>query len=140
MFAGTLVIGIHCFTSFWLAMSQFDYENNWLANKLAVLRDNGEDIDIKTAESQIRVYFLALYFVMQTITTVGYGDVNPTNTKERIFVIFMMLVGVVSFSFIAGGLTSIITVLDDKKSEETQRDNKLMLLRDRFNIDDELYN
>jgi len=52
----------------------------------------------------------------------------------------MMLVGVVSFSFIAGGLTSIMTVLDDKKSEETQRDNKLMLLRDRFNIDDELYN
>jgi len=77
MFAGTLVIGIHCFTSFWLAMSQFDYENNWLANKLAVLQDSGEDINIETAESQIRVYFLALYFVMQTITTVGYGDVNP---------------------------------------------------------------
>jgi hypothetical protein len=37
MFAGTLVIGIHCFASFWLAMSQFDYENNWLVNKLASL-------------------------------------------------------------------------------------------------------
>ena len=51
------------------------------------------------------------------VTTVGYGDVNPSNTKERIFVIVVMMVGVVSFSFIAGSLTTLVQDYDTILSE-----------------------
>lgn len=90
-------------------------------------------------DNKVRVYFIAVYFIMQTVTTVGYGDVNPTNTKERIFLICLMLVGVVAFSFIAGGLTSIIQALDEKNSEDSAVEAKLMLLRERHDFNDNLY-
>ena len=35
---------------------------------------------------------LSMYFVTQTVTTVGYGDVTPTSTGERLFVILLMIV------------------------------------------------
>lgn len=34
---------------------------------------------------------MALYFVVVTMATVGYGDVSPKNNKEFIFCIFTML-------------------------------------------------
>jgi len=80
-----------------------------------------------------------VYFIVQTIATVGYGDVNPTNTKERIFLICLMLIGVVAFSFIAGGLTSILQAIDEKSSEDGAVDAKIMLLRDRHDFNDDLY-
>jgi hypothetical protein len=72
----------------------------------------------------IRVYVIALYFIIQTVTTVGYGDVNPTNSLERLFVIAIMIIGVVSFSFIAGSLTSLVQDFDSIMSE-----NKSDLMR-----------
>ena len=50
-----------------------------------------------------------------------------------------MLVGVISFSFIASGLTGVMQAFDDKASEEKTRDNKLMLLRERFDFEDNIY-
>lgn len=135
MFASALVLGCHVLSCFWLAMSQFD-DNNWIVLKLAELQGNGEEI---TFDDDLRVYFLSLYFTVETITTVGYGDVSPTNTKERIFLLLLMILGVISFSFIASGLTGIMSAYDDKKTEEKTRDNKLMQLRDRHEFDDKLY-
>lgn len=80
-----------------------------------------------------------MYFIVQTVATVGYGDVNPTNTKERIFLICLMLIGVVAFSFIAGSLTSILQAIDEKNSEDGAVDAKIMLLRDRHDFNDDLY-
>jgi voltage-gated potassium channel len=36
----------------------------------------------------------ALYFTISTITTVGYGDITASNTGSKIFVIFIILIGV----------------------------------------------
>jgi len=40
--------------------------------------------------------------VLTTTATVGYGDISPTTTIERIYTMFLMYIGVVSFSFLAG--------------------------------------
>lgn len=82
-FAGTLVVVLHIFASFWCFMTQFD-DRNWMVAKVASLNDNGENL---AEDDYARLYIISLYFVLQTITTVGYGDVNPVNTKERMFVI-----------------------------------------------------
>jgi len=87
--------------------------------KVEGLNEGGEEIDIE--KDNVKMYFISLYFVMQTITTVGYGDVSPTNTKERIFIVILMLIGVISFSFISGSLSSIIQSYDDQVSAERER-------------------
>jgi hypothetical protein len=77
--------------------------------------------------------------VLQTITTVGYGDVNPVNTAERVFVIVAMLFGVFAFSIISGALASLMTSFDEKEGEEHLLYGRLAELRDLFKIDTETY-
>ena len=84
-------------------MSNFNKERSWLTLKYEQIRDQGEEDD-----GDVQVYFLSLYFVTQTFTTVGYGDVSPSNTSERFFVVILMLIGVFTFSFASGSLASIM--------------------------------
>lgn len=44
-------------------------------------------------------YLTAFYFTITTITTVGYGDISAGTFTEKIGCIFLMLLGVISFSF-----------------------------------------
>ena len=54
-------------------------------------------------------YLIALYWSIITITTMGYGDVLPVTNDERIFVIFVSIVGAVVFSYTMGTLTQLVT-------------------------------
>jgi len=49
---------------------------------------------------------------MTTITTIGYGDIRGNTTIERVICIFLHLIGVLSYSFASGSLTSIIANYD----------------------------
>lgn len=68
----------------------------------------------------------------------GYGDVNPTNSKERTFQIFVSLVGVVSFSFIAGALSSLMTSFDDIMQEKDKNQERLLLLNEEYKFGEKL--
>jgi hypothetical protein len=59
-----------------------------------------------------QIYLTSIYFTVTTITTVGYGDVSITTPLEKIFCIFSMIIGVLSFSFATGSLSSILSVYD----------------------------
>ena len=52
------------------------------------------------------------YFALTTLTTVGFGDFSPQNDYEKIFSIFIMILGVAMFSFVMGSLTDLITSYD----------------------------
>lgn len=54
------------------------------------------------------LYITSIYFIVMTITTVGYGDISVFTTLERLLVIFMMVIGVIAFSFATGSLASIL--------------------------------
>ncbi len=36
----------------------------------------------------------ALYFTVITLTTVGYGDLNPTSTPSKMFTVVLVLIGI----------------------------------------------
>ncbi len=59
--------------------------------------------------------------------TVGYGDIAAANTFERAYVVLLMLIGVVTFSFTTGALSSIITSYD---SSQAKLKEKMATLRD----------
>ena len=113
-FAVGTVILIHMFACVWASFRFFD-KHNWLTLKIESLREGGETIDINDHHKQ---YFICMYYVIQSVTTVGYGDVNPQNTKERAFVISMMFFGVVCFSFLTGSLSSLLQSADELGLEE----------------------
>jgi hypothetical protein len=60
------------------------------------------------------LYVVGLYFVMTTTTTIGYGDISANSTTERLFTCCLMIVGVVSFTFISGALSSLLSSYDTK--------------------------
>ena len=53
-----------------------------------------------------------MYYVVTTMSTVGYGDISAHTTAERIYCIMLMLVGVLSFNLISGALGALITNYD----------------------------
>lgn len=46
----------------------------------------------------------AIYWVMTTITTVGYGDVAPTHPTTKILSMFLMIIGVATMGYINGAI------------------------------------
>jgi len=59
--------------------------------------------------SEIERLIVSSYFILTTLTTVGYGDYVATNNAERFVVIFIMLLGVGMFSYVMGNLNELIS-------------------------------
>jgi hypothetical protein len=55
------------------------------------------------------IYIYSSYFIVTTMTTVGYGDQSANTTPERIFISILMICGVIVFTFISGALSSILS-------------------------------
>ena len=59
--------------------------------------------------------------------TVGYGDITAISSAEKIVNVLLMIIGVISFSFATGALSSIITSYD---STEAKLKEKMATLND----------
>ena len=75
------------------------------------------------------LYALSFYWTITTITTVGYGDISGKNTVEWVYCSFMMVIGVVSFSFANGSLASILSNYDESNAELLEKVNILNKVR-----------
>jgi voltage-gated potassium channel len=64
---------------------------------------------------------LALWWALQTITTVGYGDVVPTTTAGRIVGGVEMVLGVSFIAFVTAGVTSTVIQRSGAGARETER-------------------
>lgn len=76
---------------------------------------------------------------MTTIVTVGYGDIVATNTVERMIAIFLMLIGVISFSFATGSLSSILSNYDASQAKLKEKIATLNEIKRLYGISPDLY-
>lgn len=53
-------------------------------------------------------YVVSVYFVMTTILTIGFGDLTPQTSAERIVVIFIQLMGVLIHAYLVGTMVSLL--------------------------------
>jgi voltage-gated potassium channel len=58
-----------------------------------------------------------MWWALQTVTTVGYGDVTPTETSGRIVAAFIMLEGVAFLSIVVAAITSIFVARAQRERE-----------------------
>lgn len=76
---------------------------------------------------------------MTTIVTVGFGDIHAYNSDEKIICIFLMLIGVISFSFATGALSSIISNYDSSQAKLKEKISTLNEIKSEYKIGQELY-
>lgn len=131
MFLVVILFVNHILACLWVFASKFDADNNWVINK--VERSPSE---VGTAE----LYLMSFYFVSTTVTTVGYGDMAPANSIERVFSIIMLFVGVMCFASLSGSLTSMITQNDNQQASLKQKMQTLAHIRKNYKLDSELVN
>ena len=51
--------------------------------------------------------WLSMWWAIQTVTTVGYGDVVPGTTAGKVIASFLMLGGLSLFAVVTGAITSV---------------------------------
>ena len=85
----------HINACMWVFMARFDEDrtDDWISQKEWDGLDN------------THLYIASFYFVVTTITTVGFGDISGFNTYERLFCCFLMLIGVLAFSYSTSSLS-----------------------------------
>jgi hyperpolarization activated cyclic nucleotide-gated potassium channel 2 len=59
-------------------------------------------------------YLGSLYWALQTLTTVGFGDICAIRTTEKVITIFWMIFGIGFYSFTIGNLSQIIASIDTR--------------------------
>lgn len=84
-------------------------------------------------------YLTSVYFTVTTITTVGYGDISGGSRSEKIFCIFIMLIGVMSFSFFSGSLASLIQFYDCQNAKYREQLSLLNKLFKEYKLPVALY-
>lgn len=85
---------IHIMACIWCVLLSLQ-QYSWLDK---VRENQGDTREI----TQARKYLLAFYYVISTIVTVGYGDINPSNTYEMSFMCFIILIGVGLYTNLIG--------------------------------------
>lgn len=69
-------------------------------------------IGLGKTPTSIDRYVAALYWSMMTVTGIGYGDMLPVNTLERVFCTLWMLMSGAMWAYVIGTVSMIATTLD----------------------------
>ena len=57
-------------------------------------------------------YLKCVYWAAMTLSTIGYGDITPVTTEERLVVTLAMLLGACLWAYIVANVCAIVTALD----------------------------
>ncbi|XP_065059042.1 potassium voltage-gated channel subfamily H member 6-like isoform X2 [Rhopilema esculentum] len=88
--------------------------SGWLqvqATDLGVSSVNGT----KTIEASVK-YIASLYFILSSLTSVGFGNVSANTKYEQIFMIIVMLLGALMYATVFGNMVAIVQRLYSKAS------------------------
>ncbi|CAK0788465.1 unnamed protein product, partial [Prorocentrum cordatum] len=111
--SGQLIILAHAIGCFWFHMSTHQDVNadGCSSGMLGCSPGDSattwwEEINI-TADDKGEQYIASLYWAFTTMTTVGYGDIIPKNSYERVYAIMAMLLGAPIFGYIVGSIAAL---------------------------------
>jgi len=113
------------------------YANEYWSGEVATEHNNLDGI-ISIAEFQEwdlgaghywTVYLDACYWVLVTMSTVGYGDITPKSSAERVFSCMVILLGAFVWAYIIGSFSATLNSMDRDKAryDEQMRSIKAMM-------------
>ena len=65
-------------------------------------------------EPYINIYVASVYFIVVTITTVGYGDITGNSYAEIAFQMFLLIIGTLAYSFVISYISNYIIKKNQK--------------------------
>ena len=87
------------------------------------------------------IYITSIYFLITTMTSVGYGDITGSGLKEYIFQIFLLIIGIIAYSWL---VSSVSNYFIEKNKDNVFFSSKVSILEDirltHPKLDNELYN
>lgn len=89
----------------------------------------GSTLALYYLDPNITSIFDAIWYVFQTITTVGYGDMIPTSPVGRFVGLILLIAGVVMFSIVTASFSHIFTEKVFKRDNE-EFNQKMNMVRD----------
>ena len=78
-------------------------------------------------QNYYNIYIGSVYYVIETVTTVGYGDLIGKTLNEIIFQVIMLIVGTCIYSWLISSISNYIQKMSEKN---TQYDKKLEILEE----------
>ncbi|MBW2967243.1 NAD-binding protein [Candidatus Woesearchaeota archaeon] len=70
------------------------------------------DIMQQLEETGVNPYFVSIYWLVTTITTVGYGDITPITTQGKLIALGIMITGIITVSLVISQITSRIVSIN----------------------------
>ena len=64
--------------------------------------------------------WVGMWWALQTVTTVGYGDVTPQHTSGRVVAVLVMLEGIAFLTIVIAAITSTFVARATKERETAQ--------------------
>ena len=106
---------IHFMTCFWFMFAKLEDFNpdTWVFR-----------VDIRDKDPWYQ-YLVSTHWCLQTLTTVGFGDIGSKTTMEMLTCCAWMVFGVGFYSFVIGNLSSIMHDIDEKSSKLQNKINAL---------------
>jgi len=80
------------------------------------------DLDDSSLDNQ---YITTLYYTLTIMLTVGFGDITPQNKKEKIYSMFVMLLGGCVFGYVMNYIGIIVYSLEDERSKVMKKVSSL---------------
>ena len=81
-------------------------------------------------ESYISIYITSVYFILVTITTVGYGDITGNSYAEIVFQMFLLIIGTIAYSFVISFFSNYIV----KKNQKSMTFEKNVSILDEIKL------
>ncbi|MGH7596680.1 MAG: cyclic nucleotide-binding domain-containing protein, partial [bacterium] len=111
------------FFAYWLLLSA-----HWLACGWLALRG------VSAADDDWTNYLRALYWTIQTLSTVGYGDLTPVTNAQTLYTMGVMIVGVGVYGYIIGNVASLLANIDPAKAQHLANMERLTAFMNYRNI------
>ncbi|XP_027916529.1 potassium channel AKT1-like [Vigna unguiculata] len=94
------LFAVHCAGCFYylIAARYHDPKKTWI----------GSTMDNFLQHSLWSRYVMSIYWSITTLTTVGYGDLHPVNSREMTFDIFYMLFNLGLTAYLIGNMTNLV--------------------------------
>lgn len=109
--------------------------SHWMDDDGWVMRFFPEDVDNK-----LSLYLHSFYFVLTTMSTVGYGDIGPKRTGEVFFAMFVQFLGCALFGYVVGLMGTEISGLDSHERPVNEKIDFLEALMDKHKVNKEVRN
>jgi len=92
-----MTFSCHIMGCFWVLVGRYSLdvgEVSWLESDI-----NGPYVmkDTTGGKHVYSIYLAAFYYSLTTMTSIGYGEITPRNDSERLFAVFLEIVGAIIY-------------------------------------------